>query len=53
MERLDLCRKMANGDPRIKITAFESDLPSAYTAATLAFLKMRYQRRPFRMVDGG
>ncbi len=41
--RLDLCRKMANGDPRIKITAFESDLPSAYTAATLAFLKMRYK----------
>ena len=42
-ERLDSCRKMANGDPRIKITAFESDLPSAYTAATLAFLKLRYR----------
>lgn len=41
-ERLELCRKMAMGDPRIKITAFESDLPSAYTAATLSFLKLRY-----------
>ncbi|MFT5508424.1 MAG: nicotinate-nucleotide adenylyltransferase [Hyphomicrobiaceae bacterium] len=41
-ERLDLCRDMVNGDPRIKITAFERDLPSAYTAATLAFLRLRH-----------
>ena len=41
-ERLALCREMTGGDPRIKITAFESDLPSAYTAATLAFLKLRF-----------
>lgn len=41
-ERLRLCGAMTEGDPRIKITAFESDLPSAYTAATLSFLKKRY-----------
>ena len=41
-ERLKLCAALADGDPRIKITAFESELPSAYTAATLSFLKMRY-----------
>ncbi len=41
-ERLALCREMTGGDPRIKITAFEGDLPSAYTAATLAFLKLRF-----------
>lgn len=41
-ERLKLCRDMAEKDPRIQITAFESDLPSAYTAATLSFLDMRY-----------
>ena len=41
-ERLQLCRAMAEGDPRIKITAFESALPSAYTAATLAFLRQRF-----------
>lgn len=42
VERLALCREMTGGDPRIKITAFERDLPSAYTAATLAFLKLRF-----------
>ncbi|MGI9479645.1 MAG: nicotinate-nucleotide adenylyltransferase [Hyphomicrobiaceae bacterium] len=41
-ERLALCREMAIGDPRIKITSFEGDLPSAYTAATLSFLTLRY-----------
>ena len=41
-ERLQLCRAMAEGDPRIKITAFESALPSPYTAATLAFLRQRF-----------
>lgn len=41
-ERLQLCEAMTDGDRRIKITAFEADLPSAYTAATLAFLKMRF-----------
>jgi len=39
-ERLVLCRAMAK-NPRIKVTAFERDLPTAHTAATLAFLKRR------------
>jgi nicotinate-nucleotide adenylyltransferase len=41
-ERLQLCRAMAGADPRIKITSFESDLSSAYTAATLVFLTRRF-----------
>lgn len=41
-ERLELCRAMIKGDPRVNVTAFESHLPSAYTAATLSFLKLRY-----------
>src|SRR6185312_17440591 len=39
-ERLVLCRAMAK-NPRIVVTAFERDLPAAYTASTLAFLKTR------------
>jgi len=39
-ERLVLCRAMAK-NPRIVVTAFERDLPAAYTAGTLAFLKRR------------
>ena len=39
-ERLRLCREMAK-NPHIVITDFEADLPSPYTAATLAFLKSR------------
>jgi nicotinate-nucleotide adenylyltransferase len=39
-ERLKLCRAMAN-NPHIVITDFEADLPSPYTASTLAFLKAR------------
>ncbi len=41
-ERLESCRKLVGGDPRIRITSFEAELPSAYTAATLAYLKLRY-----------
>lgn len=40
-ERLRLCRELT-ANPRIKITAFEKDLPSAYTAATLSYLKLRF-----------
>lgn len=39
-ERLVLARAMAK-NPRIEVTSFERDLPTAYTAATLAFLKRR------------
>lgn len=45
-ELAGLDERMAAGralvpDTRVKLTAFEADLPSAYTAATLAFLKRR------------
>jgi nicotinate-nucleotide adenylyltransferase len=39
-ERLVLSRAMAK-NPRIEVTAFERDLPAAFTASTLAFLKRR------------
>jgi nicotinate-nucleotide adenylyltransferase len=39
-ERLRLCRTVAN-NPHIVVTDFETDLPSPYTASTLAFLKSR------------
>jgi nicotinate-nucleotide adenylyltransferase len=39
-ERLRLCREVAK-NPHIVVTDFEADLPSPYTAATLAFLKSR------------
>jgi nicotinate-nucleotide adenylyltransferase len=39
-ERLMLCRTMAS-NRRIEVTDFESDLPTPYTYATLAFLKSR------------
>jgi nicotinate-nucleotide adenylyltransferase len=39
-ERLALCRAVAR-NPHIVITAFEADLPTPYTASTLAFLKAR------------
>lgn len=39
-ERLRLCRAVAT-NPHIVVTDFEADLPSPYTASTLAFLKSR------------
>ncbi|KAB2912856.1 MAG: nicotinate-nucleotide adenylyltransferase [Hyphomicrobiaceae bacterium] len=39
-ERMVLCRAVAK-NPRIEITDFEVDLPTPYTASTLAFLKSR------------
>jgi nicotinate-nucleotide adenylyltransferase len=39
-KRLVLCRTIAK-NPHIEVTAFEADLPTAYTVSTLAFLKMR------------
>jgi len=39
-ERLALCREVAK-NPHIVITAFEADLPTPYTASTLAFLRAR------------
>lgn len=40
-ERLRLCEQLIGEDARVRITAFEADLPTAYTAATLGFLKRR------------
>ena len=39
-ERLKLCRAIAK-NPHIVVTDFEADLPTPYTASTLAFLKAR------------
>jgi nicotinate-nucleotide adenylyltransferase len=50
-ERLLLCRAMAK-NPRIEVTAFERDLPAAFTAGTLAFLKRRSPRVRFVWIMG-
>src|SRR5262245_42247172 len=39
-ERMQLCRAVAT-NPHIVVTDFEADLPTPYTASTLAFLKAR------------
>jgi nicotinate-nucleotide adenylyltransferase len=39
-ERMQMCRAVAT-NPHIVVTDFEVDLPSPYTASTLAFLKSR------------
>jgi nicotinate-nucleotide adenylyltransferase len=39
-ERLVLCREVAK-NPHIVVTDFEADLPTPYTASTLAFLRTR------------
>ena len=39
-QRMALCRELVP-NPKLRITAFEKDLPSAYTAATLDFLVRR------------
>jgi nicotinate-nucleotide adenylyltransferase len=41
VERLRQCRAMAT-NPHITVTDFEADLPSPFTASTLAFLKQRH-----------
>jgi nicotinate-nucleotide adenylyltransferase len=50
-ERIAACRALID-DTRIEVTGFEADLPSAYTAATLAFLSHRYPRVHFVWVMG-
>jgi nicotinate-nucleotide adenylyltransferase len=49
--RMQAARKYARG-PRMKITGFEADLGTPYTAATLAFLKRRYPGVHFVWVMG-
>ena len=50
-ERMDLCRQFARG-PKMKITGFESELGTPYTAATLSFLRERYPSVHFVWVMG-
>ena len=50
-ERMDMCRKLAD-DKRMRITAFEEDLKTPYTAATLAFLTRRFPGVQFFWIMG-
>jgi nicotinate-nucleotide adenylyltransferase len=50
-ERIRLARKIAR-DPRIKVTAFEAALGTAYTAETLAHLRQRFPRVRFVWLMG-
>lgn len=49
--RMAACAKLARG-PRMKVTGFEAELGTPYTAATLAFLLRRYPRVQFVWVMG-
>jgi nicotinate-nucleotide adenylyltransferase len=51
-ERMELCRRLAGGDSRMRITAFEEDLRTPYTAATVAFLTRRYPGVQFFWIMG-
>ena len=50
-QRMDAARRFARG-PKMKITGFEAELGTPYTAATLAFLKRRYPGVRFVWVMG-
>lgn len=50
-DRMALCRKLAP-DTRMRITAFEEDLHTPYTAATMAFLLQRYPQVRFCWIMG-
>lgn len=50
-DRLPALRRLARG-PRMKVTGFERDLGTPYTAATLAFLARRYSAVRFVWVMG-
>lgn len=50
-DRMAACRKFARG-PKMKITGFEAELGTPYTAATLAFLKVRHTGVHFVWVMG-
>ena len=49
--RIGAAREFARG-PRMKLTAFEQELGTPYTAATLAFLKRRHARVHFVWIMG-
>lgn len=50
--RIAWCRDVADDDARMKITAFEEDLHTPYTAATLAFLTQRFPAVNFCWIMG-
>ena len=50
-ERMALCRSLA-ADGRMRVTAFEEDLSTPYTAATLAFLTRRFPGVQFVWIMG-
>lgn len=49
--RMAACRRLIS-DPRVEITAFEAELGTPYTAATLEFLKLRFPAVRFVWVMG-
>ena len=49
--RVELCRDLVR-DPRIVVTTFEKNLPSAFTAATLDFLRARSPVTQFVWIMG-
>lgn len=51
-ERIEWCRDLADDDARMRITAFEEDLDTPYTAATLAFLTRRFKGVNFCWIMG-
>ncbi|MGE0855781.1 MAG: hypothetical protein AB7L18_06815, partial [Hyphomicrobiaceae bacterium] len=51
-ERMAGCRALAR-HPRMEVTGFESELPTAYSADTLNVLSARYPRTRFVWVMGG
>jgi nicotinate-nucleotide adenylyltransferase len=50
-ERMAACRQLARS-PRMRVTAFEADLGTPYTAAMIAFLRLRHARTRFVWVMG-
>ena len=50
-DRLIACARLARG-PRMHVTAFEAELGTRFTAATLAFLRRRYPSATFIWVMG-
>lgn len=51
VDRMAACQALAR-DPRMRVTAFERELRTPFTAATLAFLKHRYRGVTFIWVMG-
>lgn len=50
-ERMAACEALTS-DPRMHVTAFEAELRTPYTAATLRFLRRRYPKTSFVWIMG-